>query len=226
MVTRAELEQCCGSQRMLQFGDYADLGLKIPIFAGIDWGGGRHSRTVIVLGSMSRDRVFEVRQFFALHATEDPHRVMDQVAKICNYYKVCAIAADGNGNGHMYSRMLLAKVQPRYGFFAIYYSGNDREPEPDGALWKWTVNRSSSIGVLFGRIKQQRLVLPCRQDADPFLDEFACEIAEHDDLQRSIKYIHPPTQMDDALHATNYALLIATRKYHAEQQLAPVTMSD
>jgi hypothetical protein len=121
--------------------------------------------------------------------------------------------------------MLLPKVQPHYGFFAIYYSGNDREPEPDGALWKWTVNRSKSIGMLFRRVKQQRLVFPCRQDADPFLDEFACEIAEFDDQQRSIKYIHPPTQMDDVLHATTYALLIATRKYQSEQQWSSLMMS-
>jgi hypothetical protein len=54
-----------------------------------------------------------------------------------------------------------------------------------------------------------------------FLDEFACESAVYDDQQRTIKYVHPETQPDDTLHATNYALLIATRAHYAGQGSNP-----
>jgi hypothetical protein len=50
-------------------------------------------------------------------------------------------------------------------------------------------------------------------DVGSFLDEFACEVAEYDDQQRTIKYTHPETQQDDALHATNYALLAGVFTY-------------
>jgi hypothetical protein len=129
--------------------------------------------------------------------------------------------ADGNGNGHVYNRLLLGKVQPRYGLYAIYYSASEQEPTADGALTRWTVNRSASIGAVFGRVKRKQLIFPRRQDADVFLDEFACESAVYDDQQRAIKYVHPNTQPDDTLHATNYALLIATRAYHAGYESSP-----
>ncbi len=112
---------------------------------------------------------------------EEPDMVLKHIACICNYYQVSAIVADGNGNGHVYNRLLLGMVQPRYGPYAIYYSSGEQEPIPDGALTRWTVNRSASIGAVFGRIKRKQLIFPRRQDADIFLDEFACESAVYDD---------------------------------------------
>jgi hypothetical protein len=68
------------------------------------------------------------------------------------------------------------------------------------------INRSATIGGLFTRVKKQRLLFPRVEDVGDYLDEYACEVAEYDDLQRSVKYTHPETQQDDALHATNYAM--------------------
>lgn len=78
-------------------------------------------------------------------------------------------------------------------------------------LWRWTVNRSATIGVLFTRVKKRLLTFPAARECGQFLDQFACEIAEYDDHYRTIKYSHPATQQDDALHATNYALLLGIR---------------
>jgi hypothetical protein len=178
VVTRAELEECCGTEPMLRHGNHKALGNTIPLFAGIDWGGGVHSRTVLVIAHMRTDFVFQVLQIFALQAREDPHEVVEKVARCCNYYGVSAIAADGGGNGHVYNRLLFAKVQPRRGLYAISYSVGENDPTPDGVLTKWNVNRSASIGVLFGRIKRKQLIFPCREDTDIYLDEFACETAQ------------------------------------------------
>ena len=69
---------------------------------------------------------------------------------------------------------------------------------------------------MFSRIKKKTLLFPRKADCTTFLDEFACEIAEYDDYTRSVKYTHPSSQPDDALHATNYALLIAMRHFNAQ----------
>jgi hypothetical protein len=87
-----------------------------------------------------------------------------------------------------------------------------------GRLWHWTVNRSASIGTVFGRVKKQMLIFPCVQDCGSFLDEIGCEIADYDDSARSICYSHPETQPDDALHALNYALLMGIRGHNARRQ--------
>jgi hypothetical protein len=40
-------------------------------------------------------------------------------------------------------------------------------------------------------------------------------VAEYDDHNRTVRYSHPQTQQDDALHATNYALLLGVAMYSA-----------
>jgi hypothetical protein len=94
----------------------------------------------------------------------------------------------------------------------------DQQPFQDGILTKWVVGRSATIGVLFTRVKQKRILFPREQEVRQFLDEFACEVAVYDDAQRAIRYTHPETQQDDALHATNYALLLATRTHNATRR--------
>jgi len=49
------------------------------------------------------------------------------------------------------------------------------------------------------------------EDCRAFLPEIYCEVAEHNNEQRTIKYTHPETQPDDTLHAINYAATLARR---------------
>jgi hypothetical protein len=74
----------------------------------------------------------------------------------------------------------------------------------------WTVGRSASIGNLFARVKSQKISFPRETDCGSYLDEFAAVIAEYDDTNRTVSYSHPESQQDDAMHACNYALLVAT----------------
>jgi hypothetical protein len=214
VVTRAEMEACCGGEPMLHHGDFVGLGRRVRLFAGIDWSGGTNSRTAVVLVIMRDDYACEIKQITVLQPREDPNRVLEEVARICNHYQVSAIAADGNGNGHTYNRMLYGRLRHSCLFYSIIYSAEQR-PSADGCLWRWLVDRSRSIGALFARVKLRQLVFPCRLDSDPFLDEFACQIAEYDEHRRAIEYIRPETQFDDVLHATNYALLVASRDFNA-----------
>jgi hypothetical protein len=214
VVTRQELEECCANRPMARSLNMIPNLNSAPLFAGVDWGGGVSSRTVLIIGRMRSDFVFEVLYFEAFQAREDPNRIVSEVARLCNAYRVAGIAADGAGNGHVYNRLLWKHVQPPLGLYAIHYSTVDHTPCNEGVLTRWTVNRSASIGVLFVRVKQRTISFPCKEEVGNFLDEFACEIAKYDDEQRAIKYTHPETQQDDALHAVNYGLSLATRSFH------------
>jgi hypothetical protein len=101
---------------------------------------------------------------------------------------------------------------------AIIYSTSEHEPRRDGVLWLWTVNRSASIGTVFSRVKKRSLLFPRVEECGSSLDELACEVAEYDDFNRSIKYNHPETQPDDCLLASNYALLIGTLAHAVRQR--------
>jgi hypothetical protein len=213
VVTRAELEDCCGPSPMARSIDDVPPPGRQVLVAGIDWGGGGTSRTALAIGFMRSDYKFHVCRFERLAPSEDPTHVLDAVTRSCQRFRVAVIAADGGGNGHVYNRLLLDRLNRPGGLFAILYSESDQAPRRDGALVKWSVNRSGSIGTLFSRVKKKSIIFPRAEDCGVYLDEFACEIAEYDDLNRTIRYSHPQGQQDDALHATNYALLLGLRMH-------------
>jgi hypothetical protein len=166
---------------------------------------------------MRRDSQFVVCRFERFAATEDPGRILSLMAKRCLEYRVRLIAADGGRNGHVYNRLLLDRLNRPGELYAVLYSAADHEPRQDGILTKWTVNRSASIGAVFSRVKKQLIRFPQASDCGSFLDEFAAETAVYDDATRTVKFSHPETQPDDALHATNYALLASVRWHHQAQ---------
>jgi hypothetical protein len=213
VVTRAELEACC-----LELPMAADLAHVPPagqnsLIVGVDWGGGGASRTVLVIGFMRSDYKFQIVRMDRFARDEDPNRVLELVAQRCEDFHVRCIGADGGGNGYVYNRLLLMRLNKQCHLYAILYSMTDQPPHQDGVLWKWTVNRTASIGTVFSRVKKQMLLFPRVQESGSFLDEFACEVAEYDDHSRSIRYSHPETLPDDCLHAANYAMLLGVRAY-------------
>ena len=101
--------------------------------------------------------------------------------------------------------------------YAILYSASGQAPRQDGMLWKWTVGRSGSIGAVFSRVKKKMIIFPNVRESGSFLDEFACEVFEYDDDQRTGRFIHPETMPDDTLHATNYAVLLGVRAFQGQK---------
>jgi len=218
IVTRAELEACCLQRTMARAAHCLKEVNRQRLVAGIDWGGGGISQTVLVFGFMDDQYRFVIVRMERFRSSEEPDYVLRQVAQRCAEFGVRAIGADGGGNGHVYNRLLIDRLSQQCPLYAIMYSTSEHEPHQEGLLWRWTVNRSATLGTVFGRVKKKAIWFPCPAECGTFLDEFECERAEYDDFQRSIKYTHPETQPDDALHATNYALLVATRA-HAKRIL-------
>jgi hypothetical protein len=174
----------------------------------------------MVIGYMIDNLRFRIVRLERFAAQEEPDVILNEIAKRCREFSVAAIAADGGGNGRTYNRLLLRRLQPRPHLYGILYSVADHQPIQDGAIWSWTVNRSASIGTTFARIQAKLLEFPRVTECGSFLDEFTCELAVYDDKSRTVKYTHPDTQQDDALHATNYAQLLGLRNANAQAQYA------
>jgi hypothetical protein len=214
IITREEIESCCENRPMAsRFTDVPAAG-RGALVAGIDWGGGSASGTVPTLGYIEPNLVFRVVRFDRWVPHADPNCVVKELTQRCKAFRVRWIAADGGGNGYVYNRLLLDQLQrggDLPGFYAIHYSASDQEPVRDGALWKYTVNRSATIGLVFTRIKKHLTLFPRVTDIGTFLDEFICERAVYDEEMRTIKYTKPENLKDDSLHSTNYAQLLALR---------------
>jgi hypothetical protein len=171
---------------------------------------------------LERQRVYDLACFknecLGLPSSLGDHVVTRaEIELCCEQFNVRLIAADGGGNGHVYNRLLFDKLKGRGIIYAILYSDAGQAPRQDGALWKWTVGRSRSLGGVFSRIKKQMILFPHVRQSGSFLDEFACEVFEYDDDQRSGRFTHPKTMPDDALHATNYALLAGVRAFTGQK---------
>jgi hypothetical protein len=169
---------------------------------------------------MRKDFVFEVSAMRRFRPDEDTDLLLSSVAQMLSDFKVRCVAADGGGSGHHLNRLLLDRIKHK-AMYAILYSNSTQEPKSEGALVKWTVNRSATIGSVFSRVKKRTIVFPRVADSGSYLDEFACETAVFDTDNRTLRYTHPETMQDDALHATNYALLLGVRHYHLQRGVAP-----
>ena len=210
IITREEAEECCTQQPMARSLNDVLPGYQRQLVAGIDWGGGSVSRTVLVVGYIGNDDHFHVIFMERYPAQEDPDEVLKLIVHRCSEFRTALIAADGAGNGNVYNNLLLNMLPQVRGLYAMIYSVSDQQPRQyKGRLWHWTIGRSPSIGMVFTRIKKQRIHFPRLADCSSFLSEIWCERAEYDDHNRSITYTHPETQPDDALHAVNYAATLA-----------------
>jgi hypothetical protein len=211
VITQAEIEACCEDRPMARRQADVPAEGRDQLIAGVDWGGGTASATVLVIGYMRPDLHSVIVRMERFRPEEEPDRVLNQVVDCCRKFGVKVIAADGGGNGTVYNRLLQKQLGYQASLYAIIYSASDQEPFQEGTLFKWTVNRSASIGATFSRIKNLMLRFPRLQECGTFLDEFVCELAEYDDHSRTIRYTHPDGVPDDALHATNYLQQVGLR---------------
>jgi phage terminase large subunit GpA len=211
VIMRAELEACCGEQSMAQSINDVPHAARRDMIAGIDWGGGRKSRTVVVIGYYRRDNKFIVVHVKSFRADEDPKRLISNVAELCRRFHVRWIGADGRGNGLTINRLLLDELKYRSDLYGIVYSEQDHKPVQDGTVWMWTVNRTTSIALFYNLVRKGFVEFPRVSECGWYLDELCCELAEFDDKKRRIRYTKPDNLRDDALHASTYAMLIMHR---------------
>jgi hypothetical protein len=211
VVTRAELEACCGDQPMAQSIDDIPIYRREHVIAGIDWGGGRKSRTVVVVGYYAKNNKFVIVHVKPFRADEDPATLIRSVADVCRRFDVRWIAADGRGNGLTTNRLLRDQLDYHAHLYGIVYSAANQQPIQDETIWSWTVHRSGTIGYLYSLVRKKLLVFPSAGECAWYLDELGCELAEFNAEKRELRYVCPENQRDDALHATNYATILVNR---------------
>jgi hypothetical protein len=215
IVTREEVEACCTQQPMATQLSDIRAPLRSRMLAGVDWGGGAVSRTVVVIGYITDEGLLDVRSMTAVPVQEEPERVVELVANLCERFQVGAVAADGAGNGTVYNTLLLSRLPRLRSLFGMQYAAADHAPKGYRLRYlSWIIARSPSIGAIFHRIKMRRIAFPHLAQCAPLLGEIYCETAEYDPHNRSVRYLHPETQLDDTLHALNYLNALANYWYH------------
>lgn len=221
VITMPELEACCGASPLIPSSAELRHDLRSHLVAGIDWGAGGAANTAICIGYLDpHSRIFKVVHFSRIRGREQGEIVINQIAELCRRFQVFSIAADAGGAGTVLNRLLYQEYTPQIPFTAIRYAATDHAPTLQDPFHHWIVDRTRSLGHLISRAKSRHIEFPRFEQSRPFLEEFACEIAEYDEHMRTLRYTHPPNTQDDCLHACNYALLQAGRAFEASSHLA------
>jgi hypothetical protein len=209
-LTRAQLRDVCNpdiSMHPEQLEQYKAISAGNPIFAGIDWGTGENTYTVVSLGCYinSKFRIFYVHRFVGEDV--DPTAQLEKLDELLSYFNVRVISTDYGGgfdrNDHLVRKFGARRVQkyqylPR-GKKKIFFNPNYR---------RWQITRTEVMSDVFNAIKRKQIELPRWSEfEDPYGNDCLNIFAQYNRTLRMLQYDHRPDRPDDTFHSILYCLI-------------------
>lgn len=187
----------------------ASLGDGSPIFAGIDWGTGEGSYTVLTLGAYI-DGFFTI---FYIHRFEgqeiEPPVQLAIIEEIIKSWGVELVGVD-YGGGFDRNDHLQRKFGP--GRIVKYqYSQPGQKVKFEEPLKRFLVHRTEVMSDIFNAIKRRNVFRfpDWAHFEDPFGTDFLNIFSEMNEQLRQIQYKHAPDHTDDAFHSTLLCFLVS-----------------
>lgn len=210
-LTLQQIRACCNED--VHMGDlkkYAALSHGQDIFAGIDWGTGENSYTVICLGTYmgNKFRMFYFHRFIG--EDTEPERQLQKIIEICRTFNVRLIGCDYGGGFVQNDRMLRNFGPERLQRFQ-YMGRPKRKVEWDGTLTRWKVHRTEAMAAIFNAIKRTTVFEFPRflEFYNPYALDMLNIYSEYNETLRMTQYDHPAGKPDDALHSLLYCFLVS-----------------
>jgi hypothetical protein len=210
-LTLAQVRACCNAS--VHMGDvdrYRSLSYGQEVFAGIDWGSGENSYTVISLGTYinSKFRIFFVHRFTGEET--EPEIQLNKIAEICTTFNVRLIGADYGGGFHPNS-FLLRKFGPERVQKYQYVARLNQKLKWDGKLLRWMAHRTEVMSAVFNAIKRGTILEFPRWEEfkEPYGQDCLNIFSEYNEKLRMIQYDHSPGRTDDTFHSILYCFLVS-----------------
>ncbi len=217
-LTRAQVRQACNPEvTMRDLEKYRALAYGQPVFAGIDWGTGENSYTVIALGTYINSvfRIFFVHRFVGEDV--EPDRQIDRICELIDYFNVTLCMCD-YGGGYYPNNTLVRK----YGIQRIHkvqwMARTNRKFSYDQKMGRWKAARTEILSDVFNAIKRasrdRRMVEFPRWEEfeEPYANDLLNIFSEHNAIINQIQYKHSPDKPDDTMHAVTYCMLASSLK--------------
>lgn len=199
------------------------LGGSSPIFAGIDWGTGEGTFTVLSLGAYL-DQHFTI---FYVHRFEgqeiEPQIQLDLIETIIKNWNVMIVGTDYGGgfdrNDHLqrkFGRDRIMKYQ---------YSQPGRKVKWEPDLHRHLVHRTEVMSDMFNAIKRRNVFRfpDFSQFEDPYGKDFLSIFSEYNEQQRQIQYKKSPDSTDDSFHSVLLCFLASMLKIPRFDVLNPTS---
>jgi hypothetical protein len=204
------IDNCVPGQYMDQDGLHAikaALGDISPVYAGIDWGTGEGSYSVIALGAYIHGffNIFYIHRFEGPEV--EPSAQIDLISKLIKYWNVQLVGVD-YGGGH-YPNDQLARTFGSRRIVKYQYSQPSQKVRWEDGLRRYLVHRTEVMSDIFSAIKRLDVFRfpDFAQFEDPFAKDMLNIFSEYNETQRQVQYKHAPDMTDDSFHAILFCFL-------------------
>lgn len=213
-LTRDQVKECCNPDIFMSDMDrYRSLSFNQPIFAGIDWGTGENSYTVITLATYidMKFRVFYMHRFVGEDV--DPEPQLLKIYELVEYFNVATIGTD-YGGGFDRNDALVRKFGPNRVWKYQYMARSHRKLEWDSKLGRFKAHRTEVMSDIFNAIKRGgQCEFPRWEEfEDPYAIDMLNIFSEYNNVIRMIVYKHSVSKPDDAFHSLLYCWLASMLK--------------
>jgi hypothetical protein len=208
-LTTEQVKQNCNPDiHMVDYTNYRNRSLSQPIFAGIDWGTGEHTYTVLILATYvdMKFRVFYAHRFVGDEV--DPPVQLAKLYEILHYFNVRTIGTD-YGGGFDRNDALVRKFGPTRVWKYQYSARPKRKVEWDPQLGRFKVHRTEVMSDVFNAFKRGGVVEFPRWEEfkEPYAQDCLNIYSEYNEQLRMIQYKHGIDKPDDTFHAIVTGLL-------------------
>lgn len=228
-LTRAQIMSCCRQDlSMRNIESYRQLGYNQPVFAGIDWGTGEHSYTVITLATYveSKFRVFFWHRFVGEEI--DPTVQINRICELIKFFNVKLIGCD-YGGGYDRNHLLVREFGPRRVFTFQYMARTHKRVWWDGKMvpGRFKVARTEVMSDIFNAIKRRQCEFPRWEEMmEPYAMDMTNIFSEYNETLRAIQYKHSQDKPDDSFHSLLYCWLVSMLMIPRRDIIAPTREVD
>lgn len=210
-LTMGQIKDCC-NPKLTMHPDALEALRKVllqgtEVFAGIDWGTGENSYTVMSLGYYEghRFRIFWIHRFTGEDV--DPQIQLAKIVAIIKAFNCRIIAAD-YGGGFSSNNVLVREFGPARFHKFQYQARVKKKVYRDERLARFLVHRTEIMSDIFSAIKRGQLEFPRWEEFhQPFAEDMLNIFSEYNETLRMIMYTHRPDRPDDAFHSILYCFL-------------------
>jgi Phage terminase large subunit gpA, ATPase domain len=210
-LTLQQVKACCNPDiHIADYESYRNLSFSQPIYAGVDWGTGENSYTVLVLATYlsMKFRVFYVHRFIGQEV--DPPVQLEMIDELIRFFNVKLIGTD-YGGGFDRNDHLIRQFGPQRVWKYQYMVRTKRKLEWDAKLGRFKTHRTEVMSDIFNAIKRaNQCEFPRWEDfKDPYATDMTNIFSEYNETLHMTQYKHSIDKPDDAFHAFLYAWIVS-----------------
>ncbi len=223
-LTTSQVKECCNPAVHMsptQLNAIQKLSFQQPVFAGIDWGTGEHSYTVLSLGMyvQNKFRIFYVNRFVG--EDTDPEIQLKKIIDMIRFFNVKVIGVDYGGGHYPNDRLVRTFGHERVQKYQ-YVAKTKKKVVLNPGLKRWMVHRTDVMSDIFNAIKRKQFEFPRWEEFNqPFAQDMLNIYSEYNNSLRMVLYTHSPDKPDDAFHSLTYCFLASMLLHPRPDIIAP-----